>query len=171
MEIVSIFLKIFSATICLVFLWVCVKKILALVYPLLHDRKSMEILKDLISNNIYDKFTINRSIKSYIYPKCQERHPYRKKNQKNKGRIKKKDITKKLDIFLDHDIACRHLLILADSGLGKTCFALNYFTHNLRRHKKEQHKIILVPLGIKKADELILAPSDKKKQCSVFRWI
>ncbi len=159
---VLVFFKIFLIGISLGFLWLCIKKTLAVVYPLLKDWKNLKILKDLISKEVYDNFIVNQSIKSYISPKYQETHPYRKKNPRGKGRIKRRDLTKKLDIFLDHDIACRNLLILADSGMGKTCFALNYFIHNFRRSKRERHKIVLVPLGTKKADELILAPSDKK---------
>ncbi|MBU1581477.1 MAG: hypothetical protein KKE44_01880 [Proteobacteria bacterium] len=162
MAMVLIFLKIFFSGICLVSLWICIKIIWGLVQPLLNTQKKLTLLKDLISADTYDHFTINRAIHAYIPPKYQENSPYEKKDQTSKNHIKKTDLTRKLDIFLDHDDSARHLLILADSGMGKTCFAINYFIHNLKRAEKEQHNIILVPLGLQKAEELILIPSDKK---------
>ncbi|NOX34339.1 MAG: hypothetical protein GXP56_11500 [Deltaproteobacteria bacterium] len=159
---ILLFLKILFAGIFLVSLWICFKKVLVIVHPLWTKQQSLGILKPLINNNIYDAFTINRSIKPYVPPKCQESHPFKKPGRNHRTRIKKKDLIKELDIFMDHDATCRHMLILADSGMGKTCFALNYFIHNFKRPKKERHKIVLVPLGTKKAETLILKPSDKK---------
>ncbi|MCP3872151.1 MAG: hypothetical protein GY699_03215 [Desulfobacteraceae bacterium] len=160
MEMVSLFFKIFFACICLTFLWFCLKKSMLFVRPILSSIQSSKIFTDLIKNDIYDKLTINRSIKFYIPPKCQGNHPFEEKQRKQP--VKKTDLTKSLDTFLGYNQTCRNLLILGASGMGKTSFALNYFLHNMRRLKKNRHKIVLVSLGTNNADNLILSHSDKK---------
>jgi len=107
---VILFLKIFFAGICIFCLWIFFKKISALIYPLWSNKTKLKLLNNFITNDIYDSLTSNRSIKSYIFPKCQESHPYKKENRK--GPVKKTDLSKKLDIFLDHNVKCRR----ADSG-------------------------------------------------------
>lgn len=166
MGVASLFLKTLFTGLCLVFLGLCFKKLLAVVLSLWHARKKLTVLKALIQNDIYDSSTIHRAIKYYIPPKCQDIPPYKKQARQGKG-IKRKDLTRKIDTFLDHDISSRHLLLLAEPGMGKTSFAINYFAHNSRRPKKDRHKIVLVPLGYRKAEDLILAPANKA-DCVLF---
>ena len=54
---------------------------------------------------------------------------------------------------LPEDNAIHHILILADSGMGKTSFLLNYYAYNQK--KRDSLRIALVPLGISNADEYI----------------
>lgn len=41
----------------------------------------------------------------------------------------------------------QHLLVLADSGMGKTTFLLNFFDRELERPKSSRREIAIVPLG------------------------
>ena len=62
----------------------------------------------------------------------------------------------KLDDFLAHSNSSRrHLLVLADSGMGKTSLLLNYYATNQSRSAANRHRIALVYLGGGDADELI----------------
>lgn len=115
---------------------------------------------------MYDQQTINQALKSYIPPKFQEINP-NKRAIKGKYRIRRKDLTTAVDWFLDHKVPCRHLLLLADSGMGKTCFALNFYLHNKTRPQKKRHKIVLVPLRLHNADQLIMSVSDQN-DCVLF---
>jgi hypothetical protein len=40
-----------------------------------------------------------------------------------------------------------HILILADSGMGKTSFVLNYYAYNQRKIQKDRWRLAVVPLG------------------------
>ncbi|MCF6246097.1 MAG: hypothetical protein L3J69_01925 [Desulfobacula sp.] len=65
-------------------------------------------------------------------------------------------------MFLDRDARSRHFLILAGSGAGKTIFALNYYLHTKKKPKKKRGNLVLIPLSLQNADQLILSSSDKK---------
>src|SRR6185437_6418851 len=55
---------------------------------------------------------------------------------------------KVIDSFLADTGAERHVLLLADSGMGKTSFLLNYYARNRRiRATERRHRIAVVPLG------------------------
>jgi len=51
----------------------------------------------------------------------------------------------------------KHLIILADSGMGKTSLLINYFVHNLRKSKFKRTPIILAHLGLSDVDDQINA--------------
>ncbi|ETR67688.1 MAG: hypothetical protein OMM_11322, partial [Candidatus Magnetoglobus multicellularis str. Araruama] len=59
-----------------------------------------------------------------------------------------------MDDYLTKD-SRRYLLILADSGMGKTSFFLNYYARNLKRAKGKQSQIAIIPLSIKDPDTYI----------------
>jgi predicted NACHT family NTPase len=59
-----------------------------------------------------------------------------------------------VDDYLSKD-SRRYLLILADSGMGKTSFFLNYYARNLKRAKRKQRQIAIIPLSIKDPDVFI----------------
>ena len=60
------------------------------------------------------------------------------------------------DRLLENPGQYKFLIVLADSGMGKTCFVLNYYAshwrHWLKRNRFDLH---LVPLGLQNADKLI----------------
>ncbi|MFH2059689.1 MAG: hypothetical protein ABIJ59_12410 [Pseudomonadota bacterium] len=161
-----LFTKIFVSGLLITVLFLCFKKFFSLTIPLWTHKKSLNQLHHLTNSNMYDKQTINQALKSYIPPKFQEIHP-NKRATKGKYRIRRKDLTTAVDLFLDHKVPCRHLLLLADSGMGKTCFALNFYIHNKNRPKKNRHKIVLIPLRLPNADQLILSLPDQN-DCVLF---
>lgn len=65
-----------------------------------------------------------------------------------------------IDRFIENNSSYRHLLLLADSGMGKTSFFLNYYVRNQSKRKKR--RIALVPLGIPNAVTYIREIEDKK---------
>lgn len=67
---------------------------------------------------------------------------------------KKEGLFEALDEFVLRNGKSRHLLLLADSGMGKTSALINYCSRHLRRFKRNP-KIALVPLGIPNSDERI----------------
>lgn len=55
-----------------------------------------------------------------------------------------------------------HLLVLADSGMGKTTLLLNFFARELKKADRKRREIALVPLGRADAEEQIKAVADKR---------
>jgi len=132
------------------------------IYPLWRDYRNKQYLDQKLSRGPYDKATIERSTRYYIRPKCTNIDPGQELELRHALIATREDLFDKIDQFLDHDNSHRHLLILADSGTGKTSFLLNYYVHNDHRPKRKRHKLAIVPLGQKNADELITRVSDQQ---------
>ncbi len=167
MGILILFLKLLLIGIGIISLWLFLDISWTFLLFSWKTKKSTVIFKEHLSRNIYDEYTIKRAVKYYSSPKYQNEHPYRKKKRRDSTPvpIKKQDLTKRVDMFLDLDLKYRNLLILADSGMGKTCFSLNYFIHNYDRKIKKTHKLVLVPLNAKNADKEILSQPNKSSTC------
>ncbi|NUO81177.1 DUF1566 domain-containing protein [candidate division KSB1 bacterium] len=59
-----------------------------------------------------------------------------------------------IDSILSHPAEHRYLIMLADAGMGKTAFLLNYYVRH-RRKRRRRYELALVPLGIPNADKYI----------------
>ena len=135
----------------------------AAIYPIWEKHKKKKILNAKFRRGPYDKATIQRSTQYYLRPKCSNIDPAQEKEIRHALVATREDLFTKIDNFLDHnDNNQLHLLILADSGTGKTSFVLNYFVHNNSRSKKKRKIIALVPLGVKNSDDLIEKIPDKE---------
>jgi len=55
-----------------------------------------------------------------------------------------------------------HVLVLADSGMGKTTLLLNFYQRELSRPKKRRREVALVPLGRADATDQIKAVANKR---------
>jgi hypothetical protein len=67
-----------------------------------------------------------------------------------------------VDKHLAKDNPHRHLLLLADSGMGKSSFVLNYYARTQRLSKNKRQRLAVVPLGIPDADEYIAKIPDQQ---------
>ena len=119
------------------------------------ERRTRKILQDEFGRGLFDAATIERSTRYYVRPKCSNVDPSREKEPRHALCITREDLFRKIDLFFDSDGARRHLFILADSGMGKTSFILNYYAYNKQRPQKKRKQLALVPLGDKHADSLI----------------
>jgi hypothetical protein len=136
----------------------------AALYPIYTELKNRFILNEKFSRGPYDKATIERSTRYYISPKCSNIDPAQEKELRHALTVTRDDLFSIVDNFLDYDSDRRHLIILADSGTGKTSFVLNYYVHNSHRVKSKRHQLVLVPLGVKDADEFIQSNSDQENK-------
>lgn len=132
------------------------------IYPLLKDRKNKRILKEAFELGPYDMQTIINSTKYYIKPKCSNIDPAQEQEPRHALMATREDLFEKVDQFMYSDQSKKHLLLLADSGTGKTSFLLNYYAYNLKKRKKSKINISLIPLGIRDADGLIEDIPNKK---------
>jgi hypothetical protein len=143
--------------------------VVGVLYPIRSERKNRRILSEKFSRGPYDQATIDSATRYYIRPKCSNVDPAKEEEIRRAVIVAKEDLFAIVDQFLEHDDVRRHLLILADSGTGKTSFVLNYYVHNAHRSKRKRHKLALVPLSLRHADELIKnVPEQEQGETVIF---
>lgn len=101
------------------------------------EARNRQILLSRVSQGSYDKETILQSTQFYISPKCSNIDPAQEEEVRQALMATRESLFEKIDYFIDHGTSKRHLLILADSGTGKTSFVLNYYAYSLRRRKEK----------------------------------
>jgi uncharacterized protein YjbI with pentapeptide repeats len=74
----------------------------------------------------------------------------------------REDLFKAIERFIEETSTHRHMLLLADSGMGKTSFALNYYDYNRRKWRKK-YRLAVIPLGYEKAFIKISEIKEPKK--------
>ena len=129
------------------------------------EKKSQRILKKNFGSELFGKETIQRSTYCYVEPNCTDIDPTLEAEPKNLF-IVKGNLFSVLDDYLLQEIptndAIHHILILADSGMGKTSLLLNYYAYNQKKSKRKRQRIALVPLGIPNIDEYINKINNKE---------
>ena len=105
---------------------------------------------------------IRRALRYYIWPKCSSNVDSTHHVEPRRATLAtRQSLRDKVDEFLKPG-GYRHLLILADSGTGKTSFLLNYFAHNLKRRRSKRHQIQLIHLGSPDCDIRLKEIEDRK---------
>lgn len=150
----DLLMKFFFAGLGLTALLFILKKGLDFLAPVLQTASRLNQMQYFIKNNIYDEPTVLRAAKFYVPLKCQALPP-------DKRSAVKKDLTQTILQFYHHKTQFRLLFLLADPGMGKTCFALNFYTLIQKLPAKKTHPLVLIPLNSKNADQMIMAVPDK----------
>ncbi|MCG8344478.1 MAG: hypothetical protein MI685_04850 [Chlorobiales bacterium] len=132
--------------------------------PFFQELRNKRILKNKLGLGPYNEATINNSTRYYIRPKCSNLDPASEEEPRLALIATRESLFNKVDDFLDKEGSKRHLIILADSGTGKTSFMLNYYAYNYKkRYPKKRHNLALIPLGAKDSDGLIEKIEDKSE--------
>lgn len=129
-------------------------RLIAALYPIYEKRINAAELNKQFKHGPFDEATINNATKFFIRPKCQNIDPAQEVELRHALSAAREDLIDKVDHFILHDESCKHLIILADSGTGKTTFMLNYFAYNNKKWKNKVD-ISIYPLGVQNADEWI----------------
>ncbi len=114
------------------------------------DRRS---LRRRLGAMLYTPEDIERATRHYIRPHCQSIDPTQGPEISGVY-ASREDLFAAIDRLLDQPAESKYLLLLADSGMGKTSFLLNYYARYLRRLRKPFH-LQVIPTGIKDADARI----------------
>jgi hypothetical protein len=129
---------------------------------------STEIKRKKLSKDLHPYYTrleIRNAIRYYIPTKGQNVAPSRENEPRETHAFATKD--KLIPLFLEKTFQsknedARYLIILADSGMGKTTFMINLYFKYIVRIFKKKYIIKLLPLGFLKIDEQILKINDKQ---------
>ena len=103
---------------------------------------------------VFTKLDFERATQYYIPQLCSSIDPTREADFRNIVAIKS-ELFPSIDAFIETNFKYQHLLILADSGMGKTSALLNYYVYN--KKKKQPHRIVVIPLGMVNPEEIIEA--------------
>lgn len=108
--------------------------------------KAAEALRQKLSSSAgasaFSKEEVRDSLRNYIVPDCAQTDPSNQNDLRLVADVRE-SVMEAVDRFIAHGNEYRHLLILADSGMGKTTFCLNYFHRVLQRGKQ----CAVIPLG------------------------
>ncbi len=144
-----LFLKILIFTFCLLVVGVCLKLVYNLMAPAWQRKRDLTHFSALIEKKIYSTLTVLRALQDYIRPNFQNVHPAKK------IKAKPKNLFRALDMMLEQDAGSRLMLLLGNSGTGKTSFILNYYLHNQTKPEHSRHNICVVRLGCQNAAAVI----------------
>jgi len=112
----------------------------------------------------YSSEVIDAALRYYVRPYCTSVDPTQEAEIRQVVSTRE-DLFEAVERFLEKQSPYRHILLLADSGMGKTSFVINYYAHNLR--KRRRRRLAVVPLAIPNAlDEI--AKIDGKKDTVIF---
>jgi hypothetical protein len=125
----------------------------------IRDRR---LLSKRLRRGPYDLPTIESATQYYIRPDCSNLDPAGEAEIRHALAVRS-DLFRTMDAFIHNDGPLRHLILLADSGIGKTSFLLNYYAHNERlRLLSRRLPIALVALNASDADETIASIPNKQ---------
>lgn len=130
-------------------------------WPSWKQWRTSRLLAKNFGSEFYSPEIIRRSTKYYILPNCSSIDPSYESEMRNVV-VTEEKLFDVLDRFLERDSKYRHLLLLADSGMGKSSCLLNYYARNQGRRDRRRLRLAVVPLGTPKADDRIRSIEDKQ---------
>ncbi|UCE08372.1 MAG: hypothetical protein JSW07_10280, partial [bacterium] len=122
------------------------------------DRQS---LRKRLGAELYTAEDIKNATQYYIKPNCQDVDPAQEEEIRLVHGVQA-DLFENVDKLLSNPDKYKYLILLADSGMGKTSFVLNYYARHWRHsRRRRKFNLTLVPLGIKNADSQIEKIKDR----------
>lgn len=115
---------------------------------------------------LYTEEAIENYSRYYIQPHCGSMDPGKEVEMRDTVETEQA-LFAVVDKFLAKNPRHKHLILLADSGMGKSSFMINYHLHNQRKKDHESHRIAIVPLGIPDPDSHI-ASIEQKNRTVIF---
>ena len=123
-------------------------------WPIWQHRRTQLLLEKSFGSEMYGPETIECSTRYYIPPNCSSVDPAQEAEMRQ-VEVTEEKLFEKVDKHLAKHNPHRHLLLLADSGMGKSSFVLNYYARNQRLPERKRQRLAVVPLGIPDAEEYI----------------
>jgi hypothetical protein len=117
------------------------------------------LLKRRVGADLYTREDLIRATEYYVEADCQATDPAGQEDFRRVAPMRS-PAHRTLRNLLHPSSEQRFLILLADSGMGKTTLLMNLYAR-YGREKRGDYKIVLVPLGHAKTDEIIAAVRDK----------
>ena len=114
---------------------------------------SRQTLRQRLGAESYDAEDLINATSLYIEPDAQNLDPSGGEDFRFMLGVRE-PLFSVIDRYLGTPGKHKYIILLADSGMGKTSFALNYYARHWR-HAKGSYHLVLVPLNRQSADILI----------------
>jgi len=136
--------------------------------PIIEKKRERCALIEAFGKGPFDKETIEKSTRYFIPSKCSNIDPAQEMEIRHALTAVSKDMFKVVNEFIFLETPIRYLLILADSGMGKTTFVLNYYAQYVRKNRRNKIKLAVVPLGHKDPDKYIAKVPEQDREDTVI---
>lgn len=136
------------------------------LWPIVRERRQRNELQKSFGADSYDADQVNASLAHYVRPDCSVIDPAGEEDLRQIISFRKP----LFDVFEDYLTKTpleRHVLLLADTGMGKTSFLLNYYAKNRRARASKQKRIAIIPLSRAGAVAKI-ASIERKNETIIF---
>lgn len=121
-----------------------------LAYPSWIDYFQRKQINSAFGAEAYTEDEIKNAVRLYIEPDCSQMDPAGESDIRHAVLIRD-SLFKNVNKFLDSGGSGKHLLVLADSGMGKTTFTLQFYWQNHKTSWNKKKRVAIVPLGRKNA--------------------
>lgn len=93
----------------------------------------------------FTRTEIENACRNYVEPNCTSTDPSDEDDLRNVVALA--PLFRTVDEHFARGGERRHLILLADSGMGKTSFCINYFAREQKKNHKSRNRIAIIPLG------------------------
>jgi hypothetical protein len=128
--------------------------------PWLRERANQRVLQSRLGLEAYSDQQLRRAFRHYVSPKCQQIDPAGHEESRALGLVQE-PLFDAMARELERTGEVRYLILLADSGMGKTSAVLNFCARHLRGPARSKYKVRVVHLGSPDSDDLIASTEDK----------
>ena len=138
------------------------------LWPRFQAWRDRVTLRRHVGSDFYTPEDIRRATSLYIKPDFVSVDP---SGEANLRRIiaAREPVFSAVDRLLDEPTQYRFLFLLADSGMGKTSFLLNYYARHWRTKRRRFFKLFLLPLNAQDLDvQLIKIPCSDRRRSVLF---
>lgn len=115
-------------------------------WPLHQQRRAQRLLAEEFGADFYDSSQIENAAQYYVRPDCSSVDPAQEVEMRHVIATKE-DLFDAIDRYVVNNSVHRHILLLADSGMGKSSFVLSYYARNRRLRKRKRLRLAVIPLG------------------------
>lgn len=129
-------------------------------YRSLSAEKLAAFLEAETSVTSFSPSEIRSATTKYVWPNCSAIDPSDQPDLRNVTVLA--PALKTVSEILGETHARAHMILLADSGMGKTTFCLNFYAEEMRKRPKRRRRVAIVPLGRPDAMNQITSIKDKR---------
>ena len=118
--------------------------------PLWLQWRKQRLLEQHFGAEFFDAAMIERSTRYYVEPHCGDIDPTHEAELRRTFPVRER-LFDAIDRFLSDEAPHKHCIILADSGMGKSSFVLNYYARNQNQKRSKRQRLAVVPLSARQA--------------------
>jgi uncharacterized protein YjbI with pentapeptide repeats len=121
------------------------------LWPYIRQRLTERAISKDFGVDLYLPVVIRDATRFYVRPEASSLDLSQEMEEPSNRVPTREDLFKAVERFLDDNSEHRHMLLLADSGMGKSAFVLNFYAYNKRQFARNRYRLAIVPLGHPKA--------------------